>query len=53
MSDRAYRRRRRRSPLLAAFFWLVTAITMFPIGVMILYSFNNAPTSRITFAWNG
>lgn len=28
-------------------------ITSVPIAVMILYSFNNAPTSRITFAWNG
>jgi spermidine/putrescine transport system permease protein len=24
-----------------------------PIAVMFVYSFNNAPTSRITFAWNG
>ncbi len=29
------------------------AITFVPIVVMMLYSFNNAPTSRITFAWNG
>jgi spermidine/putrescine transport system permease protein len=28
-------------------------ITFVPIVVMMLYSFNNAPTSRITFAWNG
>ena len=35
------------------FFWVVMAITFVPIVVMMLYSFNNAPTSRITFAWNG
>lgn len=45
--------RRRRRPGLAVVYWLVIAITFVPIAVMILYSFNNAPTSRITFAWNG
>lgn len=45
--------RRQRSPWLAGFYWLVIAITFVPIVVMVLYSFNNAPTSRITFAWNG
>lgn len=44
---------RRRNPWLAIFYWLVIFITFVPIIVMILYSFNNAPTSRITFAWNG
>jgi spermidine/putrescine transport system permease protein len=44
---------RRRSPWLASFYWLVIFITFVPIIVMVLYSFNNAPTSRITFAWNG
>jgi spermidine/putrescine transport system permease protein len=29
------------------------AITSIPIVLMILYSFNNAPSSRITFRWNG
>jgi spermidine/putrescine transport system permease protein len=53
MRERTYRRRPRRNPLLAIFFWFITAVTLFPIGVMILYSFNNAPTSRITFAWYG
>jgi spermidine/putrescine transport system permease protein len=43
----------RRSPWLASFYWLVIFITFVPIIVMVLYSFNNAPTSRITFAWNG
>jgi spermidine/putrescine transport system permease protein len=46
-------RRQRRSPWLAIFFWVVMGITFVPIVVMMLYSFNNAPTSRITFAWNG
>jgi spermidine/putrescine transport system permease protein len=45
--------RKRRSPWLAIFFWVVMGITFVPIVVMMLYSFNNAPTSRITFAWNG
>jgi spermidine/putrescine transport system permease protein len=43
----------RRNPALAIFYWLVIAVTMVPIVMMVLYSFNNAPTSRITFAWNG
>ena len=56
--DRAPRTRlgepkRRPRPLLPFFFWLMIAITMVPIVVMILYSFNNAPVSRITFAWKG
>jgi spermidine/putrescine transport system permease protein len=42
-----------RRPVLAVFFWVVIAITLVPIVVMFIYSFNNAPTSRITFAWNG
>lgn len=45
--------RARRRPLLPLFFWVVTGITMVPIIVMILYSFNNTPTSRITFTWSG
>lgn len=43
----------KRSPVLATIYWVVIALTFVPIVVMILYSFNNAPTSRITFAWNG
>jgi spermidine/putrescine transport system permease protein len=42
-----------RSPFLAAFFWSMIAITFVPVVIMVLYSFNNAPTDRITFAWNG
>jgi spermidine/putrescine transport system permease protein len=43
----------RKGPWLGIFYWLVIGVTAAPIAVMILYSFNNAPTSRITFAWNG
>jgi spermidine/putrescine transport system permease protein len=43
----------KRRPLLPIIFWVVIGITMVPIVVMLLYSFNIAPTSRITFAWNG
>ncbi len=45
--------RRKHSPWLAGFYWLVIAITFVPIVVMILYSFNATPTSRITFTWYG
>ena len=45
--------KRRPRPLLPIFFWLVIGITMVPIAAMIVYSFNNAPTSRITFVWKG
>ena len=45
--------KQRPRPLLPLFFWLVIGITLVPIAVMIVYSFNNAPTSRITFHWNG
>lgn len=45
---------RRRRPIgLAVFYWLVIGVSLVPIVAMILYSFNNAPTSRISFAWNG
>jgi spermidine/putrescine transport system permease protein len=45
--------RRRRGILLPLFFWVVMAITLVPIAVMVLYSFNNVPTSRISFHWSG
>jgi spermidine/putrescine transport system permease protein len=45
--------RPQRSPWLAGWYWLIIFVTFVPIIVMVLYSFNNAPTSRITFAWNG
>lgn len=47
------RRESKRSPGLALFFWFIILLTSVPIAMMVLYSFNNAPTSRITFAWNG
>jgi spermidine/putrescine transport system permease protein len=39
--------------LLPAYVWLVLAYTIVPIGVMIAYSFNQAPSGRLTFAWQG
>jgi spermidine/putrescine transport system permease protein len=45
--------RRRRRPWLPLIYWVVTGITLVPIAVMVLYSFNNTPTSRITFTWHG
>jgi spermidine/putrescine transport system permease protein len=44
-------RRQQRAVGLAIFYWVVIAITFVPIFVMILYSFNYAPTSRITEHW--
>jgi spermidine/putrescine transport system permease protein len=32
---------------------LVILYTLIPIGVMILYGFNQAPSGRLTFAWKG
>ncbi|WP_243064828.1 ABC transporter permease [Humibacter sp. RRB41] len=46
-------RRGRKRPLLPIIYWVVIAITMVPILVMIIYSFNNTPTNRITFQWHG
>jgi len=54
--------RRRRPPsrrwtrfLLPAYSWLVIAYLVFPIAVMILYSFNKVSTGlpQVSFAWNG
>jgi spermidine/putrescine transport system permease protein len=55
--------RRRRRPasrrwtrfLLPAYSWLVIAYLVFPIAVMILYSFNKVSTGlpQVSFAWNG
>jgi spermidine/putrescine transport system permease protein len=47
------RTRRRRRPVLAAFFWLVVGISFVPIVMMILFSFNDTPTRRISFHWSG
>lgn len=43
----------RRGPWLAIVYWAVIAITLVPIVYMVAYSFNDAPTNRLTFAWNG
>jgi spermidine/putrescine transport system permease protein len=32
---------------------LVLLVTLVPIAVMVLYGFNQAPSDRLTFAWNG
>jgi len=45
--------RHRKRPLLPIFFWVILVITLLPIFTMVLYSFNNTPTSRITFKWHG
>jgi len=51
------RRRRRRATrfILPVYSWLVIAYLVFPIGVMILYSFNKVTTGlpQVSFAWNG
>ncbi|OIH95676.1 ABC transporter permease [Curtobacterium sp. MCBA15_001] len=43
----------RRGPWLAIVYWVVIAITLVPIVAMVVYSFNDAPTNRLSFAWNG
>ena len=51
------RRRRRRWTrfLLPAYSWLIIAYLVFPIAVMIVYSFNQVTTGlpQVSFAWNG
>lgn len=51
---RAPRRRWTRF-LLPAYSWLIIAYLVFPIAVMILYSFNRVTTGlpQVSFAWNG
>jgi spermidine/putrescine transport system permease protein len=39
--------------ILPAYVVLVLLYTLVPIGVMVLYGFNQAPSDRLTFAWNG
>lgn len=39
--------------LLPAYAWLVLIYTIVPIAVMVAYSFNQAPSSRVTFSWQG
>jgi spermidine/putrescine transport system permease protein len=39
--------------VLPVYTWLVIIYTVIPIAVMIAYSFNQAPSGRLTFHWNG
>jgi spermidine/putrescine transport system permease protein len=39
--------------LLPAYVWLVIAYTVVPIAVMVAYSFNQTPSGKATFAWQG
>ena len=39
--------------VLPVYTWLVILYTIVPIAVMVVYSFNRAPSSRLTFAWQG
>lgn len=50
---RARRRVRVRRLILPVYTWLVILYTIVPIGVMIAYSFNQAPAGRLTFHWSG
>lgn len=45
--------RRLRRFVLPGYVIAVIAYTLVPIAVMILYSFNKAPSGRLTFAWKG
>ena len=51
----AARRRRPGRFLLPVYSWLVIAYLVFPIAVMIVYSFNKVNTGlpQVSFAWNG
>jgi len=51
----ARRRRRWTRFILPVYSWLVIAYLVFPIAVMILYSFNKVTTGlpQVSFAWNG
>jgi spermidine/putrescine transport system permease protein len=49
------RRRRWTRAILPAYSWLIIAYLVFPIAVMVLYSFNKVTTGlpQVSFAWNG
>ena len=49
------RRRRWTRFILPVYSWLIIAYLVFPIGVMVLYSFNKVTTGlpQVSFAWNG
>jgi spermidine/putrescine transport system permease protein len=53
--QRRVRRPRWTRFILPAYSWLVIAYLVFPIAVMILYSFNKVTTGlpQVSFAWNG
>ena len=46
-------RRRWTRFVLPTYVVLVLLVTLVPIAVMVLYGFNQAPSDRLTFAWNG
>lgn len=46
-------RRRWARFVLPTYVVLVLLVTLVPIAVMVLYGFNQAPSDRLTFAWNG
>jgi spermidine/putrescine transport system permease protein len=46
-------RRRITSFILPVYTWLVILYTVIPIAVMVAYTFNQAPSGRLTFAWKG
>jgi spermidine/putrescine transport system permease protein len=46
-------RRRWTRFVLPAYVVVVLLVTLVPIAVMVLYGFNQAPSDRLTFAWNG
>jgi len=52
---RAPRRRRWTRFILPGYSWLIIAYLVFPIAVMVLYSFNKVTTGlpQVSFAWNG
>jgi spermidine/putrescine transport system permease protein len=39
--------------VLPSYVLVVMLLTLVPIAVMVLYGFNQAPSGRLTFAWNG
>ena len=53
--QRPRHRRRWTRLILPGYSWLIIAYLVFPIGVMILYSFNKVTTGlpQVSFAWNG
>ena len=57
-SGRAGRRQTLKPPLwkraiLPSYVLIVLLLTLVPIVVMILYSFNQAPNERLSFTWQG